>query len=71
MSPEALLNQLSKRERQVISLVFEGKTSKEVGKELFVSRRTVEFHLANVYEKLQVKSRFQAFRMLAPALSSR
>lgn len=53
---------LTKRELEVLSLVIEGKSSKEVADELYVSKRTVDFHLANIYEKLQVSNRVQAFR---------
>jgi DNA-binding NarL/FixJ family response regulator len=53
---------LTKREVEVLSLVIEGKSSKDVADELFVSKRTVDFHLANVYSKLGVKNRLQAFR---------
>lgn len=53
---------LTKREIEVLSLVIEGKSSKEVAEELYVSKRTVDFHLANIYEKLQVSNRVQAYR---------
>ncbi len=53
---------LTKREIEVLSLVIEGKSSKEVAELLYVSKRTVDFHLANIYEKLQVSNRVQAFR---------
>jgi len=53
---------LTKRELEVLSLVIEGKSSKEVAEDLYVSKRTVDFHLANIYEKLQVSNRVQAFR---------
>ncbi len=56
---------LTKRELEVLTLVIEGKSSKEVADMLYVSKRTVDFHLANVYEKLQVTNRVQAFRMAA------
>ena len=54
--------QLTKRELEVLSLVIEGKSSKEVADMLYVSKRTVDFHLANIYDKLQVTNRVQAFR---------
>lgn len=44
-------------------MVSEGKISKVVADELGVSKRTVEFHLRNVYDKLGVSNRFQAFRV--------
>lgn len=53
---------LTRRELEVLSLVIEGKSSKIVADELYVSKRTVDFHLANIYEKLQVSNRVQAFR---------
>ena len=53
---------LTKREIEVLTLVIEGKSSKEVADMLYVSKRTVDFHLANIYDKLQVTNRVQAFR---------
>jgi DNA-binding NarL/FixJ family response regulator len=53
---------LTKREIEVLTLVVQGKSSKEVADELFVSKRTVDFHLANIYDKLHVTNRVQAFR---------
>ncbi len=53
---------LTKREIEVLSLVVEGRSSKDVADQLFVSKRTVDFHLANIYDKLQVSNRVQAFR---------
>jgi DNA-binding CsgD family transcriptional regulator len=52
---------LTKREAEVLSLIMLGKTSKEVADALYVSKRTVDFHLANVYHKLNVSNRIQAF----------
>ncbi len=56
---------LTKREIEVLTLVIEGRSSKEVADMLYVSKRTVDFHLANVYDKLQVTNRMQAFRRAA------
>jgi Response regulator containing a CheY-like receiver domain and an HTH DNA-binding domain len=53
---------LTKREVEVLTLVIEGNSSKEVADQLFVSKRTVDFHLANIYQKLNVNNRVQAFR---------
>lgn len=53
---------LTKREVEVLTLVIEGKSSKEVADQLYVSKRTVDFHLANIYQKLRVNNRVQAFR---------
>lgn len=56
---------LTKREIEVLTLVIEGKSSKEVADLLYVSKRTVDFHLANIYDKLSVTNRVQAFRRAA------
>lgn len=53
---------LTKREIEVLTHVIQGKSSREVADTLFVSKRTVDFHLANVYDKLHVSNRVQAFR---------
>lgn len=53
---------LTKREIEVLSLIAQGHSSKEAADTLFVSKRTVDFHLANIYDKLQVNNRVQAFR---------
>jgi DNA-binding CsgD family transcriptional regulator len=53
---------LTKREIEVLSLISQGHSSKEAAEALFVSKRTVDFHLANIYDKLQVNNRVQAFR---------
>lgn len=47
---------LSKRERQVLVLVAQGKSSSLIGEELFVSTRTVENHRAHIMQKLEVHS---------------
>ena len=53
---------LTKREIEVLTLIAHGNSSKEAAEQLFVSKRTVDFHLANIYDKLQVNNRVQAFR---------
>jgi len=53
---------LTKREVEVLSLIAQGHSSKEAADVLFVSKRTVDVHLANIYDKLQVNNRVQAFR---------
>ncbi len=56
---------LTKREIEVLSLVLEGKSSREVAASLVCSKRTVDFHLARIYDKLQVSNRVQAMRRAA------
>lgn len=53
---------LTTREGEVLRLIFEGLRSREVADLLFCSKRTVDFHLAQIYEKLGVSNRVQAMR---------
>ena len=49
--------ELSSREWEVVNQLLEGKSNKQIAAALHISIRTVEFHLKNVYDKLQVSSR--------------
>ena len=53
---------LSQREREVLRLLALGFTNEEVAKDLFISKRTVESHRANIMEKLGLKSRAELVR---------
>ncbi len=52
--------QLSPRELDVISLMTQGKSNREIGKALSISEGTVKFHVNNILSKLQVSDRTQA-----------
>jgi DNA-binding CsgD family transcriptional regulator len=52
-------NPLSKREKEVVELVLQGKSNKQMALALGIAVSTVEFHLKNVYAKLQVRSRVE------------
>ncbi|MCX2950117.1 response regulator [Lentzea sp. NEAU-D7] len=51
---------LSNREREVLTLVAQGKTNREVGAALHISEATVKTHLQHVYAKLEVPDRASA-----------
>ncbi len=53
---------LSDRERQVLKLVAEGKTSQQIADELFLSVNTVQTHRAHVMEKLNLQNRTELIR---------
>ena len=53
---------LTTREHDVLALVAQGFSSREIGSRLFVSETTVKTHLANLYGKLGVYSRVQLAR---------
>ena len=56
-SPGGSLLRLTPQELQVALIVAGGATNKEAGAALFISPKTVEFHLGHVYGKLGVRSR--------------
>jgi LuxR family maltose regulon positive regulatory protein len=51
---------LSERETEVLALIAQGLTNREVGQRLFISQGTVKAHTSNIYGKLGVRSRTQA-----------
>lgn len=51
---------LSDREREVLRLLAQGFTNKDIAQTLFLSVRTVEAHLRNIYGKLNIASRTEA-----------
>ena len=53
---------LSVREKEVMRMVVEGKTSKEIGESLFISARTIDTHRANIMRKLNLTSRSDLVR---------
>jgi DNA-binding NarL/FixJ family response regulator len=59
------LDQLTPRERDVLRLIARGYTYKEIGRELFISAKTVESHVSSVLRKLQLSTRHQLTRWAA------
>ena len=67
-------DRLSPQELQVALLVGEGKTNREAAAALFVTAKTVEYHLGHVYEKLGIRSRSELAKLMAtrdPATAGR
>lgn len=58
--PKGDVEPLTEREREVLTLVAEGKTNQEIAEKLFVRDVTVKTHLNAIFRKLKVKSRTQA-----------
>ncbi|HJQ48745.1 MAG TPA: response regulator transcription factor [Amycolatopsis sp.] len=50
-----LLDNLSDREREVLSLMAEGKSNQAIGAALFLGRRTVESHVSAIFDKLELR----------------
>jgi DNA-binding CsgD family transcriptional regulator/tetratricopeptide (TPR) repeat protein len=51
---------LSGREREVLTLIAEGRTNREIGQRLFISQKTVGVHVGNILAKLDVSGRVEA-----------
>lgn len=63
------LQQLSFREREILELVAQRATNKEIAAQLYISEYTVKNHLRNILAKLHLQNRMQAAQMLANSKS--
>lgn len=51
---------LTSRELEILALIAEGKSNKEIAAELFISVNTVKVHVSNIFHKIEVSSRTEA-----------
>jgi DNA-binding NarL/FixJ family response regulator len=51
---------LTPREQEVLALLTEGYTNKEIATKLFISEKTVKSHLSNIFKRLDVSGRIKA-----------
>ena len=56
----ASLSDLPPREMEILQLVLVGYTNKSIAAEIFISKKTVEFHLDHIYTKLGIRTRLMA-----------
>lgn len=54
------LDELTERERQILTLLGSGLSNKEIGAKLFLSEKTVKHYMTNILQKLQVRNRVEA-----------
>lgn len=55
---------ISKREAEIITLIIEGLSNKEIADKLFISQKTVETHLGSCYKKTATKNRIQLYNLI-------
>ncbi|MEA2292129.1 MAG: hypothetical protein QOF17_1149 [Solirubrobacteraceae bacterium] len=65
---EAAAEQLTPHELQIAILVAQGMTNREAAAALFLSPKTIEYHLGQIYRKLDVRGRAQLARLMAMEL---
>lgn len=58
--PPDPLNELTEREREVLRLVSEGLTNREIGERIHLAEKTVKHYMTNILGKLHVRSRLEA-----------
>jgi DNA-binding CsgD family transcriptional regulator len=51
---------LTRREKEIIKMIADGKTYSQISDELFISRETAKTHIRNIYSKLQVNKKSDA-----------
>lgn len=56
---------ISKRERQIIAGICDGKTNREIADELFITLQTVKDHTYNIYRKVNVRNRVQLTQLFS------
>ena len=57
---DAASDTLTAREREILALVAEGRSNGEIGKQLFISAKTVSVHVSNILGKLGAAGRTEA-----------
>jgi DNA-binding NarL/FixJ family response regulator len=67
-SPEAGNAELTPQELAIATLVAQGKSNPEIAAAVFLSRKTVEYHLSNTYRKLNVHTRVELANLMADRL---
>jgi DNA-binding NarL/FixJ family response regulator len=53
-------DELTERERQILELIADGTSNKEIGQKLFLTEKTIKHYVTNILQKLHVSNRVQA-----------
>lgn len=59
----AIVNTLTRREREVLDLILSGQQTRAIAQQLFISVKTVEFHRSRIHVKLKVSSMAELFML--------
>ncbi len=54
------LQELTSREREILALIGNGYTNRQIGEKIFLSEQTIKHYVTNILQKLQVRSRVEA-----------
>lgn len=67
--PKKTENPLTRRETEVLILLYQGGSNMDIAEKLFVSVHTIKTHIYNIYQKINVSNRMQAARWAAKHLT--
>lgn len=65
------LPHLTPREEQILSILVQGRSNKEIGNKLDLSEKTIKHHLTNILQKLRVRNRVEAALLASNGLAQR
>ena len=65
VAPSPLVEPLTERELEVLQLIVDGMSNREIAEKLIIGEGTVKTHINNIYSKLDVKSRTQAIARIS------
>lgn len=55
--------QLTEKEAEVVKLLLQGYTYKMMARNLFITENTIKYHIKNIYQKLNIKSKMELIKM--------
>lgn len=70
-APPSPLERLSEREREVLGLLSEGRSNREIGEQLHLTEKTVKHYVTGILQKLEVRNRTEAARLAIQDLGRR
>ncbi|KKL27135.1 hypothetical protein LCGC14_2388190, partial [marine sediment metagenome] len=68
--PTSPFDELTDREREILMLLSEGLTNREIGERLHLGEKTIKHYMTNVLQKLQVRNRVEAALIATKEMSA-